>query len=236
MSTFSQENRKTGLSKLRHAARSWLAGLARNISCLTGFRSRRANSDGKERNLPEYHLFTETHYSVRRWCVVSTGGSGVLRFRFQLGRAPNRSNLSGSLRHSRRLRFPKMIVQELMPASKRIIGLFPELLGFGGVQEAGRMTAAALQEIALQHSWSTDFLSLNDPPGAHCFEADDRIVSVYGFGRGKIHFLLSGENGARRSASSATSIVLAGHPNLSVVSSGMHRTSAPTDDCHGTRR
>ena len=31
-----------------------------------------------------------------------------------------------------------------MPPSVRVIGLFPELLGFGGIQEAGRMTAAAL--------------------------------------------------------------------------------------------
>lgn len=115
-----------------------------------------------------------------------------------------------------------MIVRELMPASVRVIGLFSELLGFGGIQEAGRMTVAALGETALQRNWSTDFLSLNDPPGARYFEADNRTISVYGFARGKIHFLLSGANRARRLATQRSSIVLAGHPNLSVVSSVMH--------------
>ena len=32
--------------------------------------------------------------------------------------------------------------------SQRIIGLFPELLGVGGIQEAGRQTVVALDEIA----------------------------------------------------------------------------------------
>jgi hypothetical protein len=36
---------------------------------------------------------------------------------------------------------PKSTHQE-----NRIIGLFPELLGFGGIQEDGRLTAAAVEE------------------------------------------------------------------------------------------
>ena len=51
--------------------------------------------------------------------------------------------------------------------SKRIIGLFPELLGVGGIQEAGRQTVAALDEIARRRGWKTLFLSLNDAPGEH---------------------------------------------------------------------
>jgi phosphatidylinositol alpha-1,6-mannosyltransferase len=116
-----------------------------------------------------------------------------------------------------------MIAPELTPLSERIIGLFPELLGVGGVQEAGRMTAAALQETALRHSWSVDFLSLNDPLGAHSFELAERTISLSGFGRGKIHFLLSGVSRARLLARNSESIVLAAHPNLAVVSSWMQR-------------
>jgi glycosyltransferase involved in cell wall biosynthesis len=116
-----------------------------------------------------------------------------------------------------------MITPELTPLSQRIIGLFPELLGVGGVQEAGRMTAAALQESAFRHNWSTDFLSLNDPQGAHSIEAAERTISLSGFGRRKIHFLLSGVSKARLVARNSESIVLAAHPNLAVVSSWMQR-------------
>lgn len=93
---------------------------------------------------------------------------------------------------------------------KRIIGLFPELLGTGGVQEAGRQTAAALEEIALRHEWATTFLSLNDPPGAQSFSAGERTISLRGFGRSKLRFVLS----AIVQAGNEVGIVLAAHPHL----------------------
>lgn len=58
---------------------------------------------------------------------------------------------------------------ESSACAKRIIGLFPELLGVGGVQDAGRLTAAALSEIVLHRGWSCDFLGLIDPLGRHSF-------------------------------------------------------------------
>ena len=56
---------------------------------------------------------------------------------------------------------------------KKIIGLFPELLGVGGIQEAGRLTAAALGRIARSHdNWVTSFQSINDAPRA--YDSDKR--------------------------------------------------------------
>jgi phosphatidyl-myo-inositol dimannoside synthase len=96
------------------------------------------------------------------------------------------------------------------PRANRIIGLFPELLGVGGVQEAGRQTAAALEEIALRHEWIPIFLSLNDPPGAQSFSAGERSISLRGFGRAKLRFVLSAIGHARNE----TGVVLAAHPHL----------------------
>ena len=38
---------------------------------------------------------------------------------------------------------------------KTLVGLFPALLGIGGVQEASRQTAAALDAIARSNGWRT---------------------------------------------------------------------------------
>ncbi len=85
------------------------------------------------------------------------------------------------------------------------------------------MTAAALREMALRHNWSTDFLSLNDPRGEHSLEAADHEIPFSGFGRGKFRFLLSGLSRTRPLTTETTSIVLAFHPNLAVVSRWMQR-------------
>ena len=51
-----------------------------------------------------------------------------------------------------------------MHQENRIIGLFPELLGFGGIQEAGRLTAADVEEtvakpvVAVSHGGTTDIV------------------------------------------------------------------------------
>ncbi len=77
-------------------------------------------------------------------------------------------------------------------AAKKIVGLFPELLGVGGIQEAGRLTAAALEKISLrENDRSAYFQSLSDPPGAHEFVAAESKMSLRGFGRSKMRFALS---------------------------------------------
>jgi phosphatidyl-myo-inositol dimannoside synthase len=96
------------------------------------------------------------------------------------------------------------------PQTKRIIGLFPELLGIGGVQEAGRQTAAALEEIELRNERFTYFLSLNNSPGTQSFSAGEREIFFQGFGRSKLCFVLS----AIAQAPKEAGIVLAAHPHL----------------------
>ena len=105
-----------------------------------------------------------------------------------MGRSRDRDDLSCPFRYSWRFRFPKVIVRESIPHTKRIIGLFPELLGIGGIQEAGRLTAAALDEIAFQRGWSVEFLSLNDPLGPHELEAGQRTIRFRASGAGKSVF------------------------------------------------
>jgi phosphatidyl-myo-inositol dimannoside synthase len=116
-----------------------------------------------------------------------------------------------------------MTAPKSTPQLERIIGLFPELLGVGGVQEAGRLTAAALSEIALRRGWSADFLSINDPPGPHSLAVARRAISIRGFGRAKIAFVVSAIGRVRAAAKDGTSIILAGHPNLAVPADWMQR-------------
>jgi glycosyltransferase involved in cell wall biosynthesis len=98
-----------------------------------------------------------------------------------------------------------------------IVGLFTELLSVGGIQQAGRLTAVALNEIALRHGWNADFLSLNDSPSAHTLPSEKKSVAFRGFGRAKVPFTLAG----LRTASKGARIVIAGHPNLAVPASCM---------------
>jgi glycosyltransferase involved in cell wall biosynthesis len=100
---------------------------------------------------------------------------------------------------------------------KRIIGLFPELLGVGGVQEAGRQTVAALDEIVRQREWALDLLSLNDDPATRVIRLQGREIPLTGFGRAKIPFVLSALGHARNTAR----IVLAAHPYLALPASVM---------------
>jgi phosphatidyl-myo-inositol dimannoside synthase len=96
--------------------------------------------------------------------------------------------------------------------SENIVGLFPELLGVGGVQEAGRQTVAALDEIASRRGWSLELLSLNDESGARVLRTGERGIPFAGFGRAKVQFVLA----ALRCARKETRIVLAAHPHLAV--------------------
>jgi len=99
---------------------------------------------------------------------------------------------------------------------KRIIGLFPELFGVGGVQEASRLTAAAIMASAQGHNWSVDFLSLNDAPGPHTLGVGGQTIAFRGFGRAKIRFVLAGLRAGRSISSETASIIVATHPNLAV--------------------
>jgi phosphatidylinositol alpha-1,6-mannosyltransferase len=119
-----------------------------------------------------------------------------------------------------------MTARESMSPYIRIVGLFPELLGIGGVQEAGRLTAAALSEIALHRRSPADFLSLNDPPGAHSLGVAGYAITFRSFGRAKISFVLSAIACVRRAAKDGRPIILAGHPNLAVPASWMQRASS----------
>jgi len=118
-----------------------------------------------------------------------------------------------------------MTVRQLRPSTTRIVGLFPALLGVGGIQEAGRLTTAALQRIAFQHGWSTDFLSLNDSPGPHSLDVGEQRIPLRGFGRRKMRFIISGISRTRAFRSNGTHIALAAHPNLAVAADWMRRAS-----------
>jgi len=106
----------------------------------------------------------------------------------------------------------KHAASPLSQESNRIVGLFPELLGVGGVQEAGRQTAAALDEIARRRGWSLDLLSLNDLPGAGALRFQGREIPFTGFGRAKVQFVFSAMRLARKNARA----VLAAHPYLAL--------------------
>ena len=103
----------------------------------------------------------------------------------------------------------------------RIIGLFPELLGVGGIQEAGRLTAAAVEEIAIRNESFRNFLSLNDPPGPQTFHVGERNIPFRGFGRAKMRFVLSAVGQPRVFGSRGAEIVLALHPHLALPASLM---------------
>ena len=111
---------------------------------------------------------------------------------FCVDRSARRENLSRSFRHPQCLRLRKMTASESRSSQlKRIIGLFPELLGVGGIQEAGRMTAAALVSIAARTKWPIEILSLNDTAGPHSLSYAGQAISFRGFGRSKMSFVIS---------------------------------------------
>ena len=95
---------------------------------------------------------------------------------------------------------------------KRIVGLFPGLLGVGGVQGVGRQTAIALDQIATRHGWVTKFLSLNDAAGLHLLKSGDQQIAFAGFGRAKLRFASVTIRESRRHGR----ILLAAHPYLAL--------------------
>ena len=98
-----------------------------------------------------------------------------------------------------------------------IVGLFPELSAAGGVQRAGRLTAAVLKQFAAERGDSCTFLSLNDPPGAPPQRIGSQEIVFTGFGRSKSKFIAS----ALRAALRQPRLIVAFHPNLAPVVAAM---------------
>jgi phosphatidylinositol alpha-1,6-mannosyltransferase len=98
-----------------------------------------------------------------------------------------------------------------------IIGLFPELSAAGGVQRAGRLTAAALAQFAAARGESCTFLSLNDPCGALPLKVGSHQVAFMGFGRSKSKFVASALHVALRKPT----LIVALHPHLALIVAAM---------------
>ena len=97
------------------------------------------------------------------------------------------------------------------------VGLFPGLVGDGGIQEAARHTAAALDVIARRSHGRTCFLTLNDPKGVHSIATDGCEITYRGFARDKLHFAAAAIRAARQASARLSNfppLLLAAHPNL----------------------
>lgn len=105
--------------------------------------------------------------------------------------------------------------------SKRIIVLFTELLGTGGVQEAGRQTARALSAIANAKGWQLEVFSLNDLQGQHNLSSIGLPILFHGFGRRKVRFVLALIHQSLSLGRKNLFFVLAGHPNLAPAALGI---------------
>jgi glycosyltransferase involved in cell wall biosynthesis len=104
-----------------------------------------------------------------------------------------------------------------------IVGLFPELTSAGGVQRAGRLTAATFAWFAERRNHTWCFLSLNDSPGESPFRVGSREIAFAGFGRSKLRFLQAAWNAAREQPS----LIFALHPHLAPVVAAM-KLAAPS--------
>ncbi len=120
---------------------------------------------------------------------------------------------------------PSPLVNHATAKSIQITGLFPELLGVGGVQEAGRLTAAAIDEISRGRGWSAGFASLNDPSGLQELSMGARRVTLQGFARAKVRFIRHAIAAARAAHNCRAHIIVAGHPNLAPIAVWLQRMS-----------
>jgi phosphatidyl-myo-inositol dimannoside synthase len=101
----------------------------------------------------------------------------------------------------------------------QFVGLFPDLLGIGGIQEVSRQTVHALLDISAQNGWSASLLGLNDSAGVHKFPGGEDKIAFRGFGRSKLRFILAALQIARKKPR----VVLAAHANLAPIASLMKR-------------
>lgn len=114
-----------------------------------------------------------------------------------------------------------------------IVGLFPDLIAPGGVQTAGRQTAAALMLAAGRHNVDCRFLSLNDPPGTHSLSVGDADIVFEGFRRSRARFIGAAIHAAREGAQVAWAL----HPNLAPVAAALKLLRPPLQTivcAHGT--
>jgi phosphatidylinositol alpha-1,6-mannosyltransferase len=102
---------------------------------------------------------------------------------------------------------------KLVALSNRIIGLFPDLLGRGGIQETGRQTVSALYRIFENRGRTTRFMGLNDPRGRQSLLIGNQTIRLEGFARSKFRFVSYCITQARKNPQ----FVLAAHPNLAAV-------------------
>jgi len=98
-----------------------------------------------------------------------------------------------------------------------LIGLFPELVGTGGVQRVGRHMAAVLSEFAASRHLDYRLLSLNDTSELQRMQVGSREFVFTGCERSKGRFTTT----AMRAATRRAKVVLAGHPNLGPVLQAM---------------
>jgi phosphatidyl-myo-inositol dimannoside synthase len=128
--------------------------------------------------------------------------------------------------------FPPMTPSNSTPAAGQLVGLFPELLGVGGVQEASRQVLCAVQNVLDRHGWSAAYLGLNDPQGPQRLQRAGRSVHFRGFKRSKFRFVLQSLRLARQNPR----IVIAAHPHLALptlVMKGLSPTMKTIVVCHG---
>jgi glycosyltransferase involved in cell wall biosynthesis len=114
----------------------------------------------------------------------------------------------------------------------RIAALFPQLTGFGGIQQASRQLVSALQNILDSRDGTLDLLGLNDPTGPQTLNLDRNTIRFHGFARAKIRFVLS----ALRAATKHPRILIAAHPNLAQPAAWMKKLTPSTKTivlCHG---
>lgn len=98
-----------------------------------------------------------------------------------------------------------------------IVGLFPGLASVGGIQMAGRQTAAALASIASERGHSCVFLSLNDASGEHEAAVGGLRFRCRGFARSKSRFILTALGLTR----TRPDVIFAAHPNLAPIAAVM---------------
>ena len=113
----------------------------------------------------------------------------------------------------------------LDPSTTHITGLFPDLLGTGGVQEAGRLTSLAMAEIIESRGWSASLFGLNDPAGEQRLAIAGRSLPLQGFDRSKGRFIRAAMSAAGAARKYKTHIIFAAHPNLAPIAVWMQKAS-----------
>ena len=98
-----------------------------------------------------------------------------------------------------------------------IVGLFTELLGAGGIQRSGCLTALALTSLAAKRGEGCRFLSLNDAAAARRLKVGNQEIGFTGCGGSRARLISS----ASALAIFQPSIVVALHPYLAPVASAM---------------